>query len=83
MDQSALTGESLPVTICAGEPAMMGGTIVRGEVCRLPVIWAGEYGRVWLDIVCCWNHAVRKPYITRLTMWIWKSRRPYPLLPVT
>ena len=32
VDQSALTGESLPVTICAGEPAMMGGTIVRGEV---------------------------------------------------
>ena len=32
VDQSALTGESLPVTICACEPAMMGGTIVRGEV---------------------------------------------------
>ena len=32
VDQSALTGESLPVTICGGEPAMMGGTIVRGEV---------------------------------------------------
>ena len=38
VDQSALTGESLPVTICAGEPAMMGGTIVRGEVC-LPVYY--------------------------------------------
>ncbi len=34
VDQSALTGESLPATIRAGEPAMMGGTIVRGEVRR-------------------------------------------------
>ncbi len=34
VDQSALTGESLPATIRAGEPAMMGGTIVRGEVPR-------------------------------------------------
>jgi hypothetical protein len=34
VDQSALTGESLPVTLRAGEPAMMGGTIVRGEVRR-------------------------------------------------
>ncbi|KAK9839605.1 hypothetical protein WJX81_000469 [Elliptochloris bilobata] len=32
VDQSALTGESLPATIRAGEPAMMGGTIMRGEV---------------------------------------------------
>ena len=32
VDQSALTGESLPVTIYAGESAKMGSTVVRGEV---------------------------------------------------
>ena len=46
VDQSALTGESLPVTIRAGGPAMMGGTIVRGEVCQTPLMWAGEFGRI-------------------------------------
>lgn len=32
MDQSALTGESLPVTLKKGMPAQMGSTAVRGEV---------------------------------------------------
>jgi H+-transporting ATPase len=32
VDQSALTGESLPVTLFAGDVAKMGSTIVRGEV---------------------------------------------------
>lgn len=31
-DQSALTGESLPVTLYAGESAKMGSTVTRGEV---------------------------------------------------
>ncbi|KAG2499212.1 hypothetical protein HYH03_002792 [Edaphochlamys debaryana] len=31
VDQSALTGESLPVTLNAGESAKMGATVVRGE----------------------------------------------------
>jgi H+-transporting ATPase len=31
-DQSALTGESLPVTLKKGYPAQMGSTVVRGEV---------------------------------------------------
>lgn len=31
-DQSALTGESLPVTLKKGFPAQMGSTVVRGEV---------------------------------------------------
>lgn len=31
MDQSALTGESLPVTLRAGDAAQMGATVVRGE----------------------------------------------------
>ena len=32
MDQSALTGESLPVTLRGGDAAQMGATVVRGEV---------------------------------------------------
>lgn len=32
MDQSALTGESLPVTVQARQPVLMGSTIARGEV---------------------------------------------------
>ena len=32
VDQAALTGESLPVTMYAGESAKMGSTVVRGEV---------------------------------------------------
>ena len=32
VDQSALTGESLPVTLFAGDGAKMGSTITRGEV---------------------------------------------------
>lgn len=31
MDQSALTGESLPVTLREGDAAQMGATVVRGE----------------------------------------------------
>ena len=31
VDQSALTGESLPVTLHAGSPAQMGSTVARGE----------------------------------------------------
>lgn len=32
VDQSALTGESLPVTLRGGDAAQMGATVVRGEV---------------------------------------------------
>lgn len=32
VDQSALTGESLPVTLRGGVAAQMGATVVRGEV---------------------------------------------------
>ncbi len=32
MDQSALTGESLPVTMFAGDSCKMGSTVTRGEV---------------------------------------------------
>lgn len=32
VDQSALTGESLPVTMYKGDGAKMGSTVVRGEV---------------------------------------------------
>ena len=32
VDQSALTGESLPVTLGSGESAKMGSMVVRGEV---------------------------------------------------
>lgn len=32
VDQSALTGESLPVTFYAGDSAKMGSTVTRGEV---------------------------------------------------
>ena len=31
VDQSALTGESLPVTLRGGDAAQMGATVVRGE----------------------------------------------------
>ena len=31
VDQSALTGESLPVTLREGDAAQMGATVVRGE----------------------------------------------------
>ena len=31
VDQSALTGESLPVTLLGGDAAQMGATVVRGE----------------------------------------------------
>ncbi|PNG70262.1 putative proton ATPase 1A, partial [Tetrabaena socialis] len=31
VDQSALTGESMPVTMAAGDSAKMGSTVVRGE----------------------------------------------------
>ena len=32
VDQAQLTGESLPVTMYAGDSCMMGSTVVRGEV---------------------------------------------------
>ncbi len=32
VDQSALTGESLPVTLRGGDAAQMGATVTRGEV---------------------------------------------------
>lgn len=32
VDQSSLTGESLPVTMCRGSRALMGSNVVRGEV---------------------------------------------------
>jgi H+-transporting ATPase len=32
VDQAALTGESLPITLYKGDPCMMGSTVVRGEV---------------------------------------------------
>ncbi len=32
MDQAALTGESLPVTMYRGDSCKMGSTVVRGEV---------------------------------------------------
>lgn len=32
VDQAALTGESLPVTMYAGDSAKMGSTVTRGEV---------------------------------------------------
>ena len=31
VDQSALTGESLPVNLLGGDAAQMGATVVRGE----------------------------------------------------
>ena len=49
VDQSALTGESLPVTLREGDAAQMGATVVRGEThgigtppyeCLLPDIGA-------------------------------------------
>ncbi len=32
MDQAALTGESMPVTMTVGDVPKMGSTVVRGEV---------------------------------------------------
>jgi P-type E1-E2 ATPase len=32
VDQAALTGESLPVTMTEGSPALMGSTVTRGEI---------------------------------------------------
>jgi H+-transporting ATPase len=52
VDQSALTGESLPVTMYRGDSAKMGSTAVRGEVeatvevrccccCCCHILWLG------------------------------------------
>lgn len=49
VDQSALTGESLPVTIFAGESAKMGSTVVRGEVRR----GVGTASCAWSGWVSC------------------------------
>ena len=38
VDQSALTGESLPVTLRGGDAAQMGATVVRGETHALGML---------------------------------------------
>ncbi len=48
VDQSALTGESLPVTLRSSDAAQMGATVVRGEThatgAHFPDCW--QYWRV-------------------------------------
>jgi H+-transporting ATPase len=39
LDQSALTGESLPVTVRDGGDALMGSTVTRGEVEGTVMVW--------------------------------------------
>lgn len=51
VDQAALTGESLPVTMLASDACKMGSTVVRGET-EGTVEFTGEGSFTWLYIIC-------------------------------
>lgn len=51
VDQAALTGESLPVTMHTGDSCKMGSTVVRGET-EGTVEFTGEGSFAWLFLIC-------------------------------
>ncbi len=55
VDQSGLTGESLPVTMYRGDSVKMGSTVTRGEVEGTVEVgfWGGGGGAGVCCAVCC------------------------------
>ena len=47
VDQSALTGESLPVTLRGGDAAQMGATVVRGETHAIGGMHSMQHRPAW------------------------------------